>query len=201
MNIKNYIFGIALLIAWSVISCSQKKAHESKTTFTKTDSLMESYLNLQDTMLRAWNMMINDDNQKIKAMHNLLHELQIGGNFGAEQLNSLEYRLQQLKRIRYTHKTMENEDVVEEYDFASNSLVSELISLAEAHPAFSYNQILQNLVEEIRAADQRVALYRAEYDSAAWTYNQFLERYNEHLSDVEDHGKLEKKPLFKMASE
>jgi hypothetical protein len=90
---------------------------------------------------------------------------------------------------------------VEEYDFASASLVSELIALAESYSAFSYNTTLQKLVEEIRAADLRVENFRADYDAVAQQYNEFIEENKELLKEIADNGKLDKKPLFQMASE
>jgi hypothetical protein len=96
---------------------------------------------------------------------------------------------------------MWNADVVEEYDFASNSLVTELISLAESHSAFSYNKVMQQLVEDIRAADLRVEHYRMEYDALAMTYNSFLEDHQDVLKEIDDTGSPDKKPLFQMTSE
>jgi hypothetical protein len=171
------------------------------TTFTEADSLTEIYLNLQDSILLAWNLMINDDNQKIKAMHNLLHELQIAGRFNPSQLESIEQRVEQLKKIRYTPKSMKNSDVVDEYDFASNSLVTELVALAESHSAYSYNSTLQNLVEKIRTAEQRIENYRSAYDAIVLEYNRFLTVNKEHLRDLDLAGALEQKPLFQMVSE
>ncbi len=171
------------------------------TSFTRIDSLTDMYLTLQDSMLDTWNMMIKDDNQKIKAMKGLLHELQIGGQYVPGELNSFEHRVEQLCRIRYTPKTMWNADVVEEYDFASASLVSELIALAESYTVFSYNTTLQKLVEEIRAADLRVENYRTDYDAVAMQYNQFIEENKDLLKEIADNGTLDKKPLFQMASE
>lgn len=167
--------------------------------FTRADSLTDAYLTLQDSLHDTWNMMIKDDNEKIKAMNSLLHELQVGGQFNAEELQSFEHRIKQLGRIRYTPKTMWNADVVEEYDFASSSLVTELITLAESHSAFSYNKILQSLVEEIRAADMRVENYRMEYDAIATRYNTLVEENKDMLKEIDD-GSLSKKPLFQMAS-
>jgi hypothetical protein len=171
------------------------------TTFTEADSLTEIYLNLQDSILLAWNLMINDDNQKIKAMHNLLHELQIAGRFNPSQLESIEQRVEQLKKIRYTPKSMKNSDVIDEYDFASNSLVAELVTLAESHSAYSYNSTLQNLVEKIRTAEQRIENYRLAYDAIVLEYNQFLIANKEHLRDLDLAGALEQKPLFQMVAE
>ncbi len=182
------------------MGCNSKK-HQDETSFTRIDSLTEMYLTLQDSMLDTWNMMIKDDNQKIKAMKGLLHEIQIGGQFVPGELNSYEQRVDQLSRIRYTSKTMWNTDVVEEYDFASESLVSELIALTESYTSFSYNTTLQKLVEEIRAADLRVENYRADYDAVATLYNQFIEAHKEMLKEIADNGTLDKKPLFQVASE
>ncbi|HEU5292299.1 MAG TPA: LemA family protein [Cyclobacteriaceae bacterium] len=201
MNIRNYsslILGIAALLV--LMGCGSKKGPDP-TSFTKIDSLTDTYLALQDSMVDTWNMMIKDDNKKIRAMRGLIHELEIGGQYSKGDLKSYEQRVDQLTRIRYTPKTMWNTDVIEEYDFASSSLVTELIALAESYTAFSYNTTLQKLVEEIRAADQRVENYRADYDAVALQYNKFIEDNQETLKEIAESGTLDKKPLFQVAAE
>ncbi len=182
------------------LGCDSKKQTD-QTSFTHIDSLTDMYLTLQDSLLDTWNVMIKDDNQKIKAMKGLLHEVQVGSQFIPGELRSYEQRVDQLFRIRYTPKTMWNADVVEEYDFASASLISELIALAESYAAFSYNTTLQKLVEEIRACDLRVENYRADYDAVVIRYNRFIEENQEHLKEIADKETLDKKPLFQMVSE
>jgi septal ring factor EnvC (AmiA/AmiB activator) len=182
-------------------SCGKKQTTSEETRFTKEDSVTDRYLAFEDSILKSWNIMINDDNQKINAMHNLLHELMISHPEDRDNLAALEERLDQLKRMRYTQKSMSNADVIEEYDFASNSLVSELISLAESKKEFAYNTTLQKLVDDIRSADQRVDIYRLEYDSIVMAYNKFLERNQTFLKEVDAHAAPEKRPLFQMVSE
>lgn len=201
MNIRSIAVYTFLVTALVTLGCSGKKVTSERTAFTKTDSLTEVYLNLQDTMLLTWNMMIHDDNEKLKSMGSLLHELKVCGQFDQDKLKAIESRLNQLSRIRYTHKTMSNADVVEEYDFASSSVVSELVSLAEAHKGYSYNKALQGLVQSIENAEQRIAIYRSQYDMAAGQYNTFLEQNQSYLQDIVENGRLEKKPLFHMAAE
>lgn len=181
--------------------CIQQKADEKSTSFSLTDSLTEVYLNLQDSILTSWNLMINDDNKKIKAMHNLVHELQVTGQFDAEKLKTLDHRIVQLKRIRYTPKSIVNADVVDEYDFASNSLVTELVVLAESHSAYAYNTTMQGLVEEIRMAEQRIENYRATYDAVVNQYNKFILVNKEHMKEIDNSSSVEKKPVFQMVSE
>ena len=181
------------------MNCSQKTV-EDHTVFTKADSLTDSYLAYQDSMLQSWNIMINDDNQKIKAMHNLLHELLVTSSGQHEELKRYEEQLEQLVRLRYTQQSMGNGDVVEEYDFASSNLVAELISLAESKPEFAYNTTLQKLVDDIRIADQRVSNYREEYDGVVMKYNQFLERNAPFLSEISNYDTIQKRHLFKMAA-
>jgi vesicle coat complex subunit len=200
MHLKFYTTPLIFIgVLTLFLRCDSKK--QDGTSFTRIDSLTDMYLVLQDSLLDTWNLMIKDDNQKIKAMKSLLHELEVGGQFSLEELYSLEQRIDQLIKIRYTPKTMWNADVVEEYDFASNSLVTELISLAESHSAFSYNKVMQQLVEDIRAADLRVEHYRTEYDVLAMTYNSFLEDYHDVLKEIDETGSPGKKPLFQMTSE
>jgi len=180
------------------MNCTKKTQHEDAPAFTKTDSLTDTYLALQDSMLWAWNMMINDDNRKIKAMHNLAHHLLVSGEPNKDELMALEKRLEQLSHLRYSQKTMANEDVVAEYDFASQSLISELTSLAEAAIGSSNDSTIQELVDQITVADQRVAAYREEYDSIAKDFNTFLEENKAYLKDIDHSCSLDKKPLFEM---
>ena len=183
-----------------LMNCNPKTNEAHQTVFTKADSLTDSYLAYQDSMLWSWNIMINDDNQKINAMHNLLHELLVTSSDQHEQLKRYEEQLEQLSRLRYTQQSMGNGDVVEEYDFASSTLVSELISLAESKSEFAYNSTLQKLVDDIRIADQRVANYREEYDMIVIKYNQFLERNNSYLSEISNSDTIQKRHLFRMVA-
>ena len=199
MSLKNYHTGILFFFsACALLNCTEKKPLEDTTAFTKTDSLTDTYLALQDSMLWAWNMMINDDNRKIKAMHNLVHHLLVSGEHNKDELMALEKRLEQLSHLRYSQKTMANEDVVAEYDFASQSLISELTSLAEASIGSSNDSTVQELVDQITVADQRVTSYREEYDSIAKDFNTFLDKNKAYLKDIDHSCSLDKKPLFEM---
>ena len=177
----------------------EKKGEVHQTDFTRADSLTDLYLSLQDSMLQSWNIMINDDNQKIKAMHNLLHELMATSS--NNDLHGYEEQLGHLIVLRYNQQSMANEDLIEEYDFASNVLVTELISLAESKRQFAYNTTLQKLVEEIRIADQRVNFYREDYDAITSKYNSFLQNNRSYLIEISQKDSLQLKPLFQMTYE
>lgn len=189
------VCGLTLLSA-----CERKKDSAHYSDFTKADSLTETYLALQDTMLQTWNSMMYDDNRKVKAMRHLLQELQASNPEKHTELKAIEERIDDLVSIRYDQKTMSNPQLIAEYDFASNSLISELIALTESQKEFAYNATLQKLVDSIRVADQRVISYRQEYDVIAFRFNRFIERNEELLQHI-DSDKLEKRPLFEMAVE
>lgn len=198
MFIRPYIPGI-LVSCWVAFSFScQEKPRSSAAHFTKADSVTETYLALQDSMLAAWNVMINDDNQKIEAMHNLLHELMISRSANLELLKTYESRLMRLKNLRYTQKSMQNPDVVTEYDFASGALVSELVALAESQREFAYNPTLQKLTDIIRTADERVEQYREAYDMITMRYNNFVNENRDYLRETSNDS-FETKPLFQVA--
>ncbi len=201
MKYIHIIVSIGLTGIISLSSCHQKKTEPEARTYSKADSLTEIYLDLQDSILVTWNQMMNDDNLKLKSMRHLLHELQVVGQVDPEQLHSLEVRINKLKSIRYTPKTMVNSDLVDEYDFASNSLVTELITLAESHTAYAYNITLQTMVERIRTAEQRIENYRLTYDVIVTDYNQFLSVNKDILQANGQNTSLDKKPLFHMIAE
>ncbi|RAV98309.1 LemA family protein [Pseudochryseolinea flava] len=197
------LFSGALVACFGILclSCSQSERRTEETAFTKQDSVVDFYLAYQDSILQAWNVMINDDNKKINAMRSLLHELSVSNPEQREDLSHFQERLDNLVQLRYDQRSIANKDAVEEYDFASSSLVAELLSTAETQPEFAYNATLQTLAEEIRLADERVGNYRADYDAIVAGYNTFLEQNKMFLSDIAPDSTLEKKPLFQMVSE
>lgn len=195
----SYLVLSCLVVA--ILSCNKSTNQTDKTAFTKVDSLTETYLLIQDSLLHAWNVMVWDEKEKIEAMHDILHLMQKQSGFDTNQLIALEQRLEQLNRIRFTQKSLANSYVIEEYDFASNSLVSEIISLAEADVEFIKNEKASKLVDKVKMAEQRVNTYRQEYDIAAQRYNQFLERNEKYLHEIDKEHSGEKRALFQMASE
>ncbi|QOI97512.1 MAG: LemA family protein [Flammeovirgaceae bacterium] len=198
---KNLVLGLSVLLLAVLLGACTGKPSEHLTSYTKIDSLTDTYLLLKDSMLNTWNRMMYDDNQRIKAMKAILHELKVTRETDDELWQSLNYRIDQLHRIRFTQKTMTNSDVVEEYDFASNSLVTEISALAESIPSYAYNSTLQQLVERLRLADQRIEVHRADYDAAAQAYNQFIDSNKSILKEIDQSATLEKKPLFYSISE
>jgi hypothetical protein len=199
MSVRICIPGLLVCCLPFLMGCGEKRDH-STTRFTKIDSLTDTYLALQDSMLQSWNIMIKDDNEKLESLHNLLHELQVSGSADQEILKKFEVRLDQLKQSRYTQDNMWEGEIVEEYDFASNALVSELVALAEAQKEFAYNPTLQKLVDQIKQAEQRVDIYREQYDVIASQYNAFIESNHRMLREI-DADSSRKKPLFEMVAE
>lgn len=196
-------FGTTLLLCILLLftGCGNSRTKSDANNFTKADSVTESYLALQDTMLQAWNTMMYDDNRKIRAMDHLLDELWRINPEIRDEVRSLRERLDHLLEMRYDQISITNPGLVSEYDFASNSLVTEIISLAEAQKEFAYNEALQKLSDSIRASDQRVITYRQEYDRMASRFNAFIERYKEVLEEIDSQSFVQKKPLFEMAAE
>lgn len=189
---------LSLLTTLAFWQCTRPDGE--RVLYSTEDFVTENYLAYQDSLVHAWNMMISDDNDKLTSLHELLSEMRNAGEVGnAHLLLKFEERLSQLHRIRYTQKSMSNADVIEEYDFASTSLVREILALAESCPAYPTHTRIQQLVEEIRLAEERIENYRADYDDLVTHYNLFLEVNKKHLGQV-NRDSLRKKPLFQLVT-
>jgi hypothetical protein len=186
---------VLFLVVLGGVMCCTKRADIYHTTFTKVDSVTDSYLSLQDSVLRSWNIMIHDDNQKIKASRNLLHELQVTSS--KDSLGVYEEKLEHLKAMRYDQESMADPAVIEKYDLSSQQLTAELISIAEDRSEFGYNTTLQKLVNEVRIADQRMTLLRLEYDAITKKFNSFLQANKIYLTEISQKDSLELLPLFR----
>jgi len=179
-----------------LMSCGRSTTINETTTFTHLDSLTDTYLSLQDTLLHSWNVLVKDEQEKVDAMEKALLQLVQLPVAEKSQLVSLQSRLEQLKQLRITQKTLTNPYVVEEYDFATSSLVAEIVALSESNSVLMQNKNLSALIEKIKVAEQHTPLFRSSYDSIALLFNAFLEKNESSLKEVEKSGPLEKKPLF-----
>jgi hypothetical protein len=190
-TVIGFLFGSMILM-----SCGRSATSNEKTTFTHIDSLTDTYLTLQDTLLHSWNMLVKDEQEKVEAMDNAVHQILKMAMPEQSQLAGLESRLHQLKQIHITQKSLTNSDVVEEYDFATSSLVSEILTLSQANPSFLQNKTLSELIEKIKSTNQKTASYRTGYDSIAYEFNAFLDRNQSALKDIDKNGTIERMPLF-----
>jgi hypothetical protein len=181
------------------VACTGENSRRESSSFTRSDSVTERYLALQDSMLNTWNAITTDENRKIKSMRELLYALAESGLHDKSQLAVLELRLNQLERIRFSQKTLSNPHVIEEYDFASNSLIFEIITLAESDGSFPDNKNLQRWVDDVKIADQRILFYRADYDSITTVFNLFLDANRGYLDALDNDLSREKRPLFQVA--
>jgi hypothetical protein len=173
--------------------------HKESEQLSSTYSVEDSLVAYQDSLVQAWNTMITDDNLKINAMQALLHELESTSIDDRDKLETFGQQLKQLTRLRYTQKSMSNADVIEEYDFASGTLVMELVSLAESRIEYHKSMLLQKLVDEILLADDRVNNYREDYDDIVANYNDFIDNNKPYLTEM-NADSLRKRSLFQMVS-
>ena len=200
MHMKGLSYLSVIFFALGGWGCSSSTNTTERTLFTKADSVTDTYLTLQDTLHNAWNLLIKDESEKIRNLDLLLSHLMSGNHFDRSLLTSLDNRLDQLRKIKFTQKTLSNPYVIEEYDFACNSILSELISMTETKPELLANRTIQNLVDHIKNADQRVDTYRSNYDSVAELFNSFITNNKDILAEIDRKINLEKRPQFKAAS-
>lgn len=201
MIVRRAIWSTIICAAVVGSSCTNRTSVPDHNNYTHIDSLTDTYLNLQDSLLITWNLMVKDENEKLKSMHELLQTMTSSEFFDKSQIVSIQQRLEQVERIRFNQKTMSNPHVVEEYDFASNSLIAEIVSLAESNSTFIQKKELQSLIDYINVADQRVNYYRSDYDSIAKKFNLFLDAHEINMKDIDQNATHEKRPLFQMASD
>lgn len=200
-RMKNYTPLVALPLFVLLAAACSNTATTEHSSFTKADSLTETYLTFQDSLYHLWSVLLKDENEKVETMHAVLNHFMVSGLDGYDQLESLKKRLEQLQHIRITQKTLSNPHVIEEYDFECRSLVAEIVSTAETSASFLTDPRSKKLVDQIKFSDQRLADYRLAYDSLAMEYNEFIEKNKSLLKDIDKNSSLQKRPLFNQAAD
>ncbi len=202
-NLKTYLFAVPTLLFAGLFACKGPETHlQSNIKFTKVDSLTERYLNLEDSILYAWNTLINEDNHKIRLMHDLVHQLLESKELEKDQekLIILENQLNMLSGMKITHESIKDSGLVHAYDSASHMIVMELLALTESYERYADDRKVQKIVSAIRETNLRSDINRSNYDLVAGQFNNFIERNKDYLSDNDQNLTVEKKPLFQMTA-
>lgn len=191
-------FIIAILVS---TGCnSHKETHTNKeSAFTKIDSLRSTYLAINDSIVMSWNIMINDDNEKLSNLERLLQEISYAGGVDSTILNAFGRKITRLKALRYDQNTMSDSDLIDSYDTASQSVTSKIINFAMSHPQYERYALMSELVNDIIGADSRILHHRIHYDQFAKDYNLFIEVNEPILDEIESDIQHNKKPLFELA--
>jgi len=191
---KTNLLLVCLASAAFCIRCSNTTTTE-RTRFTKADSLTETYLSLQDSIHHAWNVVMKDENERLKTLQATLAHLQTSLQEN-EQVRSLHEQLEQLKRMRITPKTLGNPHVIEEYDVACSAMVNELNTFTSSRAYLLADKRVQELLNKVKISDQRLQEYRIAYDSLAVQFNVFVEKNKTILKDIDKNSGFHKRPLF-----
>jgi len=199
---KNTIYTISLLLIIFITSCEEKKQTQNDVPTVDTSkynagSPEATIQSLRDSTDKAWKIMMDSDDQKIKDIERLLQEITYCKKYNALLLDSLTDVLKTFKDKRYNQLTMKSEEI-DAYDELTNKVIERTKYLARTTEELKSHPIAETLYNDIAKADNDVALYRAMYDRFAIVYNEYLEANKEALGSAVD--KFTKLPLFSLIS-
>jgi hypothetical protein len=174
---------LLLMLVAVIITCRPKQHRPVTTAFTRIDSLTDVFLSLQDTLLHSWHLLLKNETEKLTNIDLMLDILQQSTDVDQSAVLQLRGRLVQLRQTKLSETTLSQPTLLEEYDFASNALITELQALVEQSPALRGNTQLSTLADLVAEADQRVFLLRQQHDTLVVKFNQFLDKYQSDLSE------------------
>lgn len=195
---KFLVPGLVSSSLYVLLACSSSNNFQEKTSFTHLDSLTDTYLVLQDSVLQSWNRVLKVESEKSKTLQGLLSELSHDRDVDPFVLASLNDQLNQLERIRFTPKTLGNPHVVTEYDRACSLIVQQLHGLSNAKMSDASKKF-EGALSWFGEIQVTSLTHRAYYDSLAHVFNQFIETHRAELNEIE-RNHLDNKPLFKVDS-
>jgi hypothetical protein len=152
---------------------------------------------LRDSVNARWEQMMASDDAKVKSTSRVLQELLQQPGTDRAQLTQLAKANEQLLRRRYTQQSMPSA-AIDAYDTAQDSVLHLVYGVAQ--PAGTQPSVpIQQLTNDIQAADSEVVGYRLRYDRAAKQFNNYLKLHQVELTSLGGkYAKLQPLPLFEL---
>lgn len=182
------LIGLAVIAAVAC-ACSTSNSIHEHTRFSRADSLTDAYLVLSDSVLQSWNRIVGNEMDKSRTLQELIDDLDNAQILTEEVRESFEVRIDQLEKIRFTQQTIEDHQIVEDYDLALQSIINDIAKLSKS-PGASDANVMFNFLQ------QNSLVNRLSYDSLARSFNEFVQKNKATLKDIEMGKELDEKPLF-----
>lgn len=205
---KKIVFGwmMAIGVVITLNSCDTKPKIEEKpatpVSVLSADSLKIQADAVNDSLDLAWKKMERNDSTILADMKRLLQEVSYTPKHDIIKLKQLEQKLATLQTKLYTKESMADSRAIDNYDSASDSLVSDLAVFASSTPQIEKYTLIKELLNEISVANsaQTVATNRAHYDNWAKEYNKIVIENADGLKKLgEPYASMKVKPLFAIA--
>ncbi len=196
VKLTGLLVSILTLALW--ISCSTSK--ERRAAGSKTDSLLMHYQALQDSVARNWNVMIEDDDEKLFFLKRLLLEVTYTNNYDKTQYEALVTSVDSLKNMRYNQQTMRDSDLIDDYDSVTSVVINSVTRFAMSHPAYQDFPLMEELISDIYARNNFVLMRRIHYDNRVKALNEFKKKNRKTILREQPDADIETMPLFELPS-
>lgn len=170
-------------------ACSTSNSIHEHTRFSKADSLTDAYLVLSDSVLQSWNRIVGNEMDKYRTLEELIIDLDNAQLLTEEVKESFAVRIEQLEKIRFTQESIEDRQIVEDYDLALQAIIDDVSKISNTPGGPDVEAMFKYLQENSTAN-------RSLYDSLAATFNEFVQKNKAALKDIETEQELDEKPLF-----
>ena len=164
-----------------ISSCDNSRAEKEAAAI---DSIKQYYTVVVDSLDSTWNIMIYEDDMKLSFLKQLLEEIELTNEYDEEAVKNLKARVEDTRKMRYDQKSMGNQELIDEYDFAISSLIKEITALARANPQFQNFPRMEQLIDNIAYIDERVLFHRIHYDFFAKDYNTLVTDHPDLVREV-----------------
>ena len=192
---------IAAVITGVVLSsCGTSKQQAEDSSFDRIDSLRSHFLAIEDTLLFNWNVMINDDNERLSDMSRLLDELHYANAIDSTNAKELKSKIKQLKADRYYMTKMTSEEI-DKYDSATFAMAGNIKGMIDNFEEAQRYPFMEELINSIRDHEGKILMFRVKYDRIAKTHNDFVRNHGGILDQIDPEYHHTELPLFQLSTE
>ena len=185
----------SLFFLATFISCERKQHAEYRThsVYNKIDSLRSNYLNIHDSLILYWNRSISENKKHINLLQKLEEKMEEIGQSDDGKLKELKLKLEELKEIDFNIETINNKQLLKEYNELSTEIKDELFILAKE---IKTDETVEKLIQALQQAELRARESKEKYDKIADGFNKFIDKYWASIKDITYQDSISKRPLF-----
>lgn len=190
---------LLFMIGLMVFGC-KRNGERTLAEKKKLDSLVMQYRVLNDSVDVAWSKMMDDDDQKHQYMKRLLLEVSYTNNYDKQGFDSLNNLVDLLDSVRYDQFSMEESQLIDNYDSMTFAVTNAVCAYARQNPRFQDFPLMDELIHDINQKNDMILIYRIHYDGFVEDRNEFIKKYSNKLGSYSPDLNFDVLPMFQLSN-
>ncbi len=194
-----FVLIIAAVTTLFMVSCSRQNSQGGQKVSAEAAAAKTKADNLFGTLDKSWSALMASDDKRLWANARIVTEITSLDSYDSVACKKVLAQVEEVKKIRYTQANLGDDNNIDKYDIATDTLWAATKALIGQHPKINKYILVEQLRGEIATALDSQIVYRINYDRNVDSLRDYYSHNTKTLNELGGrYATINKLPLFRL---